>query len=330
MANVEQVAYSLIKEAISKSTSDIHFIPENEFVRVYFRIHGNRTPNDSLSINLYNPLLTFFKFTSGMDIGETKIPQHGTYSLTVHARRYHLRLSTLPVSSGESLAIRIHEEDKIPSIDKLFLFSNQAKTIKQWANERYGLVLITGPTGVGKSTTMYSFLSYATKQCKQIVSIEDPVEQKINGLIQIDVNDKLGLQFADIFKSVLRHDPDIIMIGEIRDVQTAKLAVRAAYSGHLIISTLHAKDGFGTIQRLKEMGIKEEDLMQTLLGVVSQQLILTNNQHIKRVAIAEILQNEILQKAIHGVPLTSDSHFQSFDFLRRKACALGYIRQKDL
>src|SRR5699024_182224 len=256
------------------NASDIHFYPFSEQVNIYFRVFGNRMLHKTISASQYQLLLTYYKFTSGMDIGEVRKPQNGTIIHEQPSHRYALRLSTLPVNHLESLAIRILPQENNLTLDKLFLFPNQLKRLKKWIASRNGIILLTGPTGSGKTTTLYALLqSILAEKSYQTITLEDPIEKEIRDILQVQVNEKAGLTYQTGLKAALRHDPDIIMVGEIRDRFTAEFAFDASLTGHLVLSTLHAKNAAGTIHRLLEMGIKESDLQQSLIAVAALQLV---------------------------------------------------------
>lgn len=322
-------ANDLIQTAIKQNASDIHFQPNfrTDHVYIFFRIIGLRDHHQSITLNEYQLILTYFKFSSGMDIGEIRKPQHGTIHLTFQDEEYFFRLATLPVYGNESLSIRILPQKEQLHSDKLFLFKNQLKKMKNWMNKSSGLILATGPTGCGKSTTIYALLEHCIQeQTSQVITIEDPIERHIDGLLQVEVNEKAGINYHLGLKAALRHDPDIIMIGEIRDEQTAKIAIRAALTGHLVISTVHAKNSVKTIDRLVELGIERTYLQQTLIAIVALQLITIKHKTVKqRTAIGEMLEGDLLQSLIKGDG--QDRMIQTFNDLKRKAYAYGFIKK---
>ncbi|MGP4072470.1 competence type IV pilus ATPase ComGA [Piscibacillus sp. B03] len=332
MFSPDKYSYKMLSKAIDKSASDIHFTPKDHHIEVYFRVNGYRWFYESLSMKSYHNLLRFFKFNSGMDIAEKRLPQNGTILHQTKWHSYDLRLSTLPTKVTESLAIRIIPKDVFPNIESLFLFPNQAKHLLNWINHRAGMLLFTGATGSGKTTTMYSLIRKSIELYGyQAITLEDPVEQQVDNLLQVQVNENSGFSYDVGLKAALRHDPDIILVGEIRDENTAKFAFKAALTGHLVLSTIHAKDAFGTISRLKAMGLSDIDLQETIIGIASQQLLTISQPFkrpsIRRAAIAEILSGKALSKAIEGVPPSHQEGYQSFQSLRRKAYALGFIKQ---
>lgn len=317
----------LLLSAIQATASDIHFCPSSKTTDIYFRIHGKRIFHHSISLKQYETLLTYYKFTSGMDIGEVRKPQHGTIDFQTQQKKFALRLSTLPVNMSESLALRILPQQEALQLEQLFLFPSQLFKIKQWISNRAGIILFTGPTGSGKTTTLYALLqSLLVEQSFQTITLEDPIEKEMSNILQVQVNEKAGITYNAGLKAALRHDPDIIMVGEIRDRETAQFAFHASNTGHLVLSTLHAKDAFGTIHRLLEMGIKRTDLEQSLIAVASLQLlpIITHEHLPSRAAILELLDSTLLESAISGKQHFLDQKFNSFNDLRRKAYAYGF------
>ncbi|MCA0982766.1 Flp pilus assembly complex ATPase component TadA [Halobacillus yeomjeoni] len=328
MKSIATLAREYLIAAIQQTASDIHFTPFTDHTNIHFRIHGKRIFHASLPLPLYQKLLAYFKFISGMDIGEMKRPQNGTIKHRLQDQTFDLRLSTLPLTESESLAIRVLSPMDQTPLDQLFLFPSQIKRIEGWVQHTSGMILFTGPTGSGKTTTLYALLqALMQRKSFQAITLEDPIEKNLNHIIQVQVNERAGVTYDAGLKAALRHDPDLLMVGEIRDQATAQFAFRAALSGHLVISTIHAKDAFGTIRRLKEMEIPQADLEQTLIAIASQQLIPLNTSGLlpKRAAILELLDGPLLQQAAKDHPPYNHTRFHSFSDLRRKAYALGFI-----
>lgn len=266
-----------------------------------------------------------------MDIGEVRKPQNGTIVYETITNCYALRLSTLPVNHMESLAIRVLPQDSNLTLEQLFLFPNQLKKLKEWITNRAGLILFTGPTGSGKTTTLYALLqTILTEKSYQTITLEDPIEKNINDILQVQVNEKAGITYQTGLKAALRHDPDIIMIGEIRDKFTAQFAFDASLTGHLVLSTLHAKNALGTIHRLLEMGLRLTDLKQSLISVAALQLIpvLLNGTITRRAAIIELLDGDLLENTLNGVDISNQHQFHTFHHLRKKALAYGFISEE--
>lgn len=326
-------AHKLLEKACKQHASDIHFYPivDKEKIHIYFRLMGQRTFIQTINKQLYQMLLTYFKFTSNMDIAEIKKPQNGTMSFTSYTnKQFSLRLSTLPMVHTESLTIRILPQEDTPILDQLFLFPTQFKTMKSWLKQRAGIILLSGPTGSGKTTTMYALLeSLLTEVSCQAITLEDPVERQLDDVIQVEVNEKAGITYQTGLKAALRHDPDILLVGEIRDPETAAFAFRAALTGHLVLSTLHAKDAAGTIDRLLDIGIKRADIAHSLIAVAAIQLVPLLNHHNQkqRAAILELLDGQALQEKIAGNTHTSKK-FYTFEQLREKAYLYGFISKE--
>ncbi|WP_343836951.1 competence type IV pilus ATPase ComGA [Salinibacillus aidingensis] len=331
MEACEVLSQKILRSAISKSASDIHFSPSENGTDIYFRLGGRRNFMFSISQTEYQSLVSYYKFLTGMDIAETRKPQNGTLTHHHHQLIYDLRFSILPVESSESLAIRILPRQMVPQLEQLFLFPSQAKILQNWIQQRFGMILFTGPTGSGKTTTMYALLqSIVENRPFQAITLEDPIERELDNILQVQVNEKAGMSYDAGLKAVLRHDPDILMIGEIRDRHTARFALQAAFTGHLVLSTIHAKNAFGTIFRLQDLGISKADLNQALIGIASQQLLPLEDGLItdqKRAAILELIDGDVLTNAIQGIAPGQYDRFNSFEYLRRKAYALGFTNE---
>ncbi|WP_188453669.1 competence type IV pilus ATPase ComGA [Virgibacillus oceani] len=325
------LSQKLLLSAFEAQASDIHFYPFEKHTDIYFRIHGKRIFHKQILFSQYQLLLAYFKFTSGMDIGEIRKPQNGTITFQSAAIHYDLRLSTLPVNHMESLAIRILPQDENLSLEQLFLFPNQLNKLKNLLLNRAGIILFTGPTGSGKTTTLYALLqTILQRDSYQTITLEDPIEKEITNILQVQVNEKAGITYQVGLKAALRHDPDIIMVGEIRDRETARFAFEASLTGHLVLSTLHAKNANGTIHRLLEMGLSVTDLKQSLISVAALQLlpIELNKTISRRAAILEFLEGDLLDCALNGVNVENMEQFQTFHHLRKKAFAYGFVSKK--
>ncbi|MGM8213488.1 competence type IV pilus ATPase ComGA [Virgibacillus sp. W0430] len=316
----------LLHSAFLQQASDIHFYPFANKTDIYFRIQGKRIFHQSLPVNHYQILLTYLKFTSGMDIGETRRPQNGTITIEVRSDIIALRLSTLPIKQMESLTIRILPQTKSYSIEQLFLFPSQLIKLRSWIRNQAGIILFTGPTGSGKTTTLYALLQYLLlEDSYQTITLEDPVEKKMDHILQVQVNERAGITYQTGLKAALRHDPDIIMVGEIRDRFTAQFAFEAALTGHLVFSTLHAKDAIGTVYRLLELGISRIELEQSLIGIASMQLVSVQlpNKQTRRAAIMEQLEGDLLKSILYGKSNRLNP-CHTFNHLRKKAYAYGF------
>ncbi|HEU5140509.1 MAG TPA: competence type IV pilus ATPase ComGA [Bacillales bacterium] len=274
MNDVEQTSRSLLKRAVETGASDVHLIPRRKDTLVRFRIDDVLSDITTMSKRFSEKLISHFKFLAGMDIGEKRRPQDGALDTQINGQFINLRLSTLPTPFNESLVLRLLPQDQTYSLSELSLFPETANQLLSLMTPLNGLILITGPTGSGKTTLLYSLLNEAVDRFnRQVVTFEDPIEKKSDRFVQMEVNEKAEITYAEGFKSILRHDPDVIMIGEIRDSETAKVAVRASLSGHLVLSTLHTKDSIGGVYRLLELGIPLSYLEQSLRAVIAQRLV---------------------------------------------------------
>lgn len=265
---------SIIKEAIPSRASDIHIEPFEKFVRVRYRIDGELQERATFPISAFPAICARIKIMSGIDIAERRIPQDGRINVTVGGEEYDFRVSTLPSVYGEKFVIRILDKTSFKFTRKDLGFTEEENVlVDKMLASPHGIILLTGPTGCGKSTTLYSFLKEINKTDVNIVTVEDPVEYTMHGITQTQVNVKANLTFATALRSILRQDPDVIMIGEIRDEETAEIAVRAAITGHLVFSTLHTNDAPGAITRLEDMKIPDYLLADALVGVIAQRLV---------------------------------------------------------
>ncbi|WP_414042932.1 competence type IV pilus ATPase ComGA [Macrococcus sp. EM39E] len=268
---MEKTLHILLDDAIECNASDIHFIPGNECVLIKMRIHGDMHDYDTMKVDVFEKLLSYLKFVTHLDVSEKNKAQSGILSYKSETMSYNVRTSTLPQSVGhEACVLRM-----IPSVFKQTIQIEQ--DLLSLMHKGSGLILISGPTGSGKSTLMYQMLQYAVQHLnKQIISIEDPVEQRIEGMVQINVNMKANITYQNSLKAILRCDPDIIMIGEIRDPDTAKNVVNASLSGHLVLTTIHANTCIGALHRLLEMGVTKVELEQSIEIILNQRLINTS------------------------------------------------------
>ncbi|UOQ47464.1 Flp pilus assembly complex ATPase component TadA [Gracilibacillus caseinilyticus] len=325
MNKASAISNHILQAAIEAHASDIHFIPRQQDIQIFFRCNGSRIYHSSITKEQYALVLAYYKFAGQMDIGENRSPQQGALSYAFRTKSYSLRFSTLPVRHNESFAIRILPQQDIQDLQRLFLFHHQFQTVETWLTMKTGLILLTGATGSGKSTTLYALLqAFAKNSHKQIITLEDPIEKPLDNIVQVQVNEKAGINYDAGLKAALRHDPDILMIGEIRDAQTAKFAFHAANTGHLVLSTLHANHAQGTIHRLLEMGISSVDIEQNLQAVASIQLVTLHIRKFaqQRAAILDILEKQHIIKILHDQSFTNPSCFEQ---LRRKAYAFGYL-----
>ncbi|MBR3878520.1 MAG: type II/IV secretion system protein [Clostridia bacterium] len=265
---------SIVKEAIPYRASDIHIEPFEKKVRVRYRIDGDLQERAEFPIESYAAICARIKILSGMNIAERRVPQDGRINMIVGGKEYDFRVSSLPTVYGEKFVIRILDKTSFHfNREDLGFTPDENAIIDKMLMRPHGIILLTGPTGCGKSTTLYSFLKEVNSTDVNIVTVEDPVEYTMQGVNQTQVNPKADMTFARALRSILRQDPDIIMIGEIRDEETAEIAVRAAITGHLVFSTLHTNDAPGAITRLEDMGVQDYLVADALVGVIAQRLV---------------------------------------------------------
>jgi len=272
-APVIKLVYSVLGQAVTEGASDIHFEPEEADMRVRFRIDGVLEEVARVPKRMVSGVISRIKIMSELDIAEKRVPQDGRVGVTVEERHVDLRVTTLPTQRGEGCTIRIlDKEQAMRTLDQLGLDGSPRERFQTSVGQAYGAVLVTGPTGSGKSTTLYAALSEINAVERKIITIEDPVEYRLDGINQMQVNRKAGLDFATGLRSMLRADPDVIMVGEIRDGETARIAIEAALTGHMVLSTLHTNDAPGAIVRLQKMGIESFLTTSAVDCVVAQRL----------------------------------------------------------
>jgi len=281
-APVVRLVDTIILQAAQSRASDIHIEPAEESLRIRFRIDGDLQDIMKPAKETQSAVVTRIKIMAKLDIAEKRIPQDGRIEIEVHNKSLDLRVSTIPTIHGEKIVIRVLERSNflIP-VDKLGLNKKDLKTFHEIIKTRNGIVLVTGPTGSGKSTSLYAILNELNENDRNLMTIEDPVEYRMQGITQSQVNPKAKFSFPEGLRSMLRQDPDIIMVGEIRDAETASIAVRAAITGHLVLSTLHTNNAVATVNRLIDMGIKPYLVSSALVAIVSQLLVKKNCNHCK-------------------------------------------------
>jgi type IV pilus assembly protein PilB len=269
-----QLANMILAQAVGTKASDIHIEPYENYVRVRFRIDGVLHDIMQLPGQMHASLVSRIKIMANMNIAERRIPQDGRVSLKIEGRTIDARVASLPASFGERLTLRLLDRSsKMITLEELGVTPEILEKYREIINLPYGCILVTGPTGSGKSTTLYASLATVDKVAKNVITIEDPVEYRMDGINQIQINPKAGLTFASGLRSILRSDPDIIMVGEIRDKETAKLAIESALTGHMVFSTLHTNDAAGAITRLAEMGIEPFLTASSVVCIMAQRLV---------------------------------------------------------
>lgn len=300
---VEQKCEKLLLKAFHFGASDMHLVPGSERYTIHFRKYGKLIQAGELPLLLADRMISYFKFLSSLDISEKRKPQSGSFHKELEQEPFAFRVSTLPsIYMRESLVIRLLLQNHASPLPFLTLKQDDAEHLLQLVQEKQGIILLTGATGTGKTTTLYSLIHHCTTILdRHVISLEDPVENSQVNLLQIQVNERAGVTYATGLKAILRHSPDVIMIGEIRDKETAHIAIEAALTGHLVLTTIHAKDSVGCLYRLIDLGIPIEDLRQTIVGIVAQCLIQPNSEQENRSALLEILNGNNLAKAIESI-----------------------------
>lgn len=342
---IELLANRIVSDAARNQATDIHIIPRRKDTLIMFRLSNQLIPHLILPKKECDKLISHFKFTSNMDIGERRRPQSSAIFCEVNGQFMGLRLSTLPSNNRESLVIRLlPQQEQIPFY-RLSLFPSMTRKLLALLKHAHGLIILTGPTGSGKTTMLYSLLNETAHSFhRNIVTLEDPIEKDYDSVLQVQVNEKAGVTYATGLKAILRHDPDIIMVGEIRDGETAKIAVRAALTGHLVLSTMHTRDAKGAIYRLHEFGVNWLEVEQTLIAVTAQRLVeLTcpfcqdecspfcfSYGRWKRASIFELLTGRNLNlafKEAKGEKVETD--YRKLKDIIKKGIALGYIKESE-
>jgi len=265
---------SIILQGVLRGASDIHIRPGKDFGDILYRVDGTLQNSRRIKKSMLLPLIARLKIIGSMDIAERRLPQDGHARIVHQNNNVDFRISIIPSVKGESAVIRILNKDVgMRPLNELGFMNKDMEKIRQLVSHTHGMVLVTGPTGSGKSTTLYAALNEVKKRGPHIITVEDPVEYDMDDVVQIQVNNTINYSFAEALRHILRHDPDVIMIGEIRDLETAHIAVKSALTGHLVFSTLHTNDAPSTITRLTEMGIEPYLVSSTVLGVVAQRLV---------------------------------------------------------
>lgn len=266
----------LLLEGLRSRASDIHIQPGEDGVKIRFRVDGLLRDVRTFGGNVYPPLLSRIKIMAGLDIAEKRLPQDGQFTFSLKKRKIDVRVSTLPTVAGEKAVLRLLDKTSMALGLEFLGFPKQlVQKLRRVVHKPHGILIVTGPTGAGKTTTLYSLLQTINTPDKNITTVENPVEYHLNGIAQVQVVPKIGLNFAQALRSILRQDPDIVLIGEIRDPETAEIAIRAALTGHLVLATLHTNDAASCVARLLDMGAEPYLLASSLRGVLSQRLVRT-------------------------------------------------------
>ncbi|CAM3122575.1 competence type IV pilus ATPase ComGA [Filibacter tadaridae] len=298
---VEHKCFRLLEKAIVYEANDIHLVPTLDGYDVSFKKDARLDKYGSLPPQLASRMISFYKFLSSLDISDKRKPQSGSFHKQIEGVNFSFRVSTIPsIQMKESVVIRLQKHDKIVSIDELCLEDSWGNMLRNAVSEQQGLILLTGPTGCGKTTTIYSLTAHCVNNLERhVITLEDPVENNHSHLLQIQVNERSGMTYSTGLKAILRHSPDVIMIGEIRDSETAKVAVQAALTGHLVLTTVHSKDPAGCFYRMLDFGISAEELRQTVVCISTQRLVRKANDEVS--AVFEIIQGEMLDQMTDSI-----------------------------
>jgi len=345
MYSIEALANQIIRDAVEENATDIHVIPRQKQSTIQYRIANKLIVKRVISQEDSEKLISHFKFTAAMDIGERRKPQNGAISTTIKGQYIGLRLSTLPSHPHESLVIRILQDNNMLPISTISLFPKVTKKLISLLKHAHGLIILTGPTGSGKTTTLYSLLNEnAHLYQRNVISLEDPIEKTQENVLQIQVNEKAGITYTTGLKAILRHDPDIIMVGEIRDAETAHIAIRASLTGHLVLTTMHTRDAKGAVHRLLEFGVQEIEIEQTLIAVTAQRLVelvcpfcgetclpscYRMDHRMKRATVFEMITGRMIQDILHKRMDQFNQRHISLGAAICKGIALGYIKESE-
>lgn len=273
-APVVELVNNTISQAMEERASDIHIEPEEDIFTIRYRIDGVLYTRQTLAKQRYYAVASRLKLVSGIDIAERRLPQDGRIGMRVNGQEVDIRVSSLPSTHGESIVMRLlPKERKDLHLSRLGMQSDHLALLRNWVNQPHGIILVTGPTGSGKSTTLYSALDESNDGERKIITVEDPVEFDLPHVIQVQAHSEIGMTFARALRSILRQDPDVIMIGEIRDLETAEIAVQSALTGHLVLSTLHTNDALSAFTRLIDMGIEPFLAATPVIAVQAQRLV---------------------------------------------------------
>ncbi len=273
-APVVRLLQSLFEDALQVGASDIHIEPQEDRLRIRLRIDGELHPQTEADLRVASALALRLKLMAGLDISEKRLPQDGRFNVLVRGKPVDVRMSTMPIAYGESVVMRLlSRESGLLALDNLGMPPGMLERFRAVVQRVSGMVLVTGPTGSGKTTTLYAALNELNSPSRKIITVEDPVEYRVRGLNQIQVNEKIELSFATVLRSVLRQDPDVILVGEVRDTETAQIGLRAAITGHMVLSTLHVREALSVPMRLLDMGVPRYMVATALQAVIAQRLV---------------------------------------------------------
>ena len=296
---VVEIVNDILVDASKRGASDIHFDPMDNHMKIRIRIDGQLIDYTDVPNEIKKNLVTRVKIISGMNITESRLPQDGAIKATLQGVPLDLRVSCLPTNEGEKIVIRILDYSmSLSGIESLGFSEQNYRKVLEMISTPNGIILVTGATGSGKSTTVYSMLQRLNKEDTNIITVEDPIEMNIEGINQVQTNSEIGLTFANALRSILRQDPNVIMIGEIRDTETAQIAVRASITGHIVLSTLHTNDSLTTIERLLDMDVQRYLLASALTGIISQKLARKLCPHCKKLRPTNEYERDLFKKIL--------------------------------
>ncbi len=302
-APIIKLVASTLKEAVNQRASDIHIEPERTLLRVRFRIDGDLKEVSKMPIELHQPIISRIKVLANLKLDETRVPQDGRFSTVIFGRDIDFRVATFPTPSGEKVAIRVLDSSTgLKTLDDLGLTGKNLAAVKEAIEKPFGLVIISGPTGSGKSTTLYALLQLLNSEISNIVSLEDPVEYFIDGVNQSQVHPEIGYDFASGLRQILRQDPDVIMVGEVRDTETAQLTIHAALTGHVVLSTLHTNNAVGVIPRLIDMKVDSFLIPSSVNVMMSQRLVSKICQSCRKVEGLPADMAVLVKKELEKIP----------------------------
>jgi type IV pilus assembly protein PilB len=309
-APISKTVAVILKHAVEGKASDIHIEPGQEKTKIRFRLDGILHSSLSLPKSVHSSIVARVKIVSNLKIDEVRVPQDGRFSVMVDGRQIDFRVSTFPTTLGEKVVMRVlNPDNKLKNLEDLGLESRNLKTVQEAIQKPYGMILSTGPTGSGKTTTLYLILEQLNREGVNIVTLEDPVEYFIPGINQSQVKPEIGYTFATGLRHILRQDPDIIMVGEIRDAETANLAAHAALTGHIVLSTLHTNNAIGAIPRLIDLGIEPFLLPSTVNAIIAQRLVRKLCLHCKKKKKPSIRAQKLVSEELNNMPVSIKSDY---------------------
>jgi general secretion pathway protein E len=311
---VIRLVNDILFRALQLRASDIHVHPYEAKIQVRYRIDGILYDSLSLNKNVLPLIISRIKVMAGMDIAERRLPQDGRCSVRLGQREVDLRISTVPTSYGERSVMRLLDKSTaLYGLDELGLGEGDLKKFDSLLSRSHGVIFVTGPTGSGKSTTLYACLNRINSAEKNVITIEDPIEYQLSGISQIQVANKKGMTFATSLRHVLRQDPDVIMVGEVRDIETARMAIQSSLTGHLVFSTLHTNDSAGAVSRLLDLGVEPYLVSSSLIAIIAQRLVRKVCQNCKKVA-------EPSQHELREIGLGADAVANGTEFFVGEGC----------